>query len=301
MTIPKYNDLFSNVLSLFSDETEEYKTRHIKQIVSDLLDLSPEERNFLKEGTNEPLIEYRLGWTLTYLKKAGLLESKRRGYVNITKLGLNEIKENPNISEKDLYKFPSFIEFKQKNVKSNDENQTKLKNQYSSFNHEEEIVQLINHFNLNIFDKLNKNILNSNFNVFKKIIIDLLLKLGYHQFKLIEKNNLNEFYGLINQDSLGLDQIAIHAINKFDKINISELQSFAGFIVSKGLTKGIFISTSSFNNNIFEYVENEINLNIILIDGKKLVELMVEKNIGISRINVELQNINDDYFKLDKT
>lgn len=69
-------------------------------------------------------------------------------------------------------------------------------------------------------------------------------------------------------------------------------------MVSKGLTKGIFISTSSFNNNIFEYVENEVNLNIILIDGKKLIELMVEKNIGISRINVELQKINDDYFNI---
>lgn len=296
MTIPQYNELYSNVLSLFSDETEEYKTRHIKQIVSDLLNLSPEERNIQKGETTEPLIEYRLGWTLTYLKKAGLIESKRRGYVNITKLGLKEIKENPNITEKDLYKFPSFVEFKKTKTKSKDKNQTKLENKYSNLNNDEEIFNLINQFNSMISEKLNDKIIKSNFKTFKKIIIELLLKLGYHEFKLLQKNNLNEFQGLISQDQLGLDQIVIYAINKKDEINISDLQLFAGSIVSKGLTKGIFISTSSFDTNISEYVKNQLNLKIILIDGKKLIKLMVENNIGISKINVELQTINNDYF-----
>lgn len=291
MTIPKYNELYSNVLLLFSNEKEEYKTRHIKKVVSDSLNLSSEERNFLKNGTSEPLVEYNLGWTLTYLKKAGLLESKRRGYINITELGLKEIRENPNITEKDLYKYPSFVEFKRGDNKQNDANQSKL----NDLTPEDQIKNIIIKNNLKISTDLVNIILKSNILVFKKLIYDLLLKLDYNEIEL--DNDSNTVKGIVYQDKLGLDKIAINAVNKKDEINVSNLQSFAGFIVSNGLTKGIYITSSMFNESVIEYVKNQTNLRIILIDGKRLSKLMLKYDLGISIQNFEVKYVDFDYFK----
>lgn len=298
MAIPKYNELYSNVLSLFSNETEEYKTRYVKKIVADLLDLPPEERNLLKGDTTEPLVEYNLGWTLTYLKKAGLLESKRRGYINITKLGLSEIKENPNITEKDLYKFPAFVEFKRGSNKLNhDSNQTKLKDKNEVANPFNQLNISINQINSKVVNDLLEVILNSDIDVFNKLVQDLLIKLNYHGVKLTFDSNI--INGLIFQDSLGLEKIAIHAVNKPEEIKISALQQFAGSIVSKGMTKGIFITSSSFNESIHEYLNNQHNLNIILIDGKKLAELMIENEIGTVTTHIyKINEVNKDYFNI---
>ena len=291
MTIPKYKELYSNVLSLFSNEKEEYKTRYIKKVVSDSLNLSSEERNFLKNGTSEPLVEYNLGWTLTYLKKAGLLESKRRGYINITELGLKEIRENPKITEKDLYKFPSFVEFKRGDNKQNDTNQSKL----NDLTPEDQIKNIIIKNNLKICTDMVNIILKSNILVFKKLIYDLLLKLDYNEIEL--DNDSNTVKGIVYQDKLGLDKIAINAVNKKDEINVSNLQSFAGFIVSNGLTKGIYITSSRFNESVIEYVKNQTNLTIILIDGKRLSKLMLKYDLGTSIQNFEVKHVDFDYFK----
>lgn len=298
MPIPKYNELYSNVLSLFSNETEEYKTRYVKRIVADLLNLPPEERNILKEGTTEPLIEYRLAWTLTYLKKAGLLESKKRGYVNITKEGLKEIKENPNIKEKDLYKFPSFVEFKRGKTDSKEDNsQLKLQDKYDYSDSLDQMNLIVNKHNSLISKELRKIISGCDITVFEKLIHDLILKMNFHDVKL-KRNDLNEIEGLFNKDGFGLERIAVHAVNKSDEIKISDLQQFAGFIVSKGLSNGIFITSSSFNKNVGDYVENLVNLNIILIDGKKLSKLLVKKDVGTFNIKTyRIKEINLSYFE----
>lgn len=92
MAIPKFEDLFNNVLEILLDE-KAHKTSEIKDIVTDSLNL----RNFeLKQATSagEPTIRNRIGWTISTLKKAGYVESQKRGYVNITDVGLREYKEN---------------------------------------------------------------------------------------------------------------------------------------------------------------------------------------------------------------
>jgi len=295
MSIPKHRELYSNVLSLFSNETEEYKTRYVKRIVADLLNLPPEERTMLKEGTNEPLIEYRLGWTLTYLKKAGLLESKRRGYVNITKEGLKEIKENPNITEKDLYKFPSFVEFKRRKKDSNDEN-SKLNFPDDYLDSLNQMSIIFNKHNSLIANKLLKILSGCDIIVFEKLLHDLILKMNFGEIKL-KTNDSNEIEGFFNKDAFGIDKIAVHAVNKSDEIKISDLQQFAGFIVSKGFTKGIFITSSTFNKNVIDYVENLVNLNIILIDGKRLSKLLVKNDIGTFNVKTyKIKEINLSYF-----
>ena len=109
MPIPKYNELYPNVLKVLSDGNE-YSTRSMDNIIIPTLNLTEEE---LEErlSSGGKVIKNRLGWARTYLKKAGLIESRKKGYANITEEGLKAFKENPNITEEYLMRYPDFVYF----------------------------------------------------------------------------------------------------------------------------------------------------------------------------------------------
>jgi len=296
MTIPKYKELYSNVLSLFSDQYVEYKTRFVKKTVADQLNLSFEDRNELKQSGGEPLIENRIGWAITYLKKAGLLESKKTGYVNITEEGLKLSKENPNITEDDLLKIPSFYEYMEEMKRKKHQKRVKNSITLDVFEDKENLKIAVDKINLKLSKVLIEYIEKTDFNVFYKIIKDLLINMGYSEFVLNSGDEKNIFIGIVNQDGFGLDKFAIMGV-KLDKINLQSIQNFAGFMVSNGLTKGVIISSVSFDNQMIEYVANLVNLNISLINGEKLAKLMIKYDVGLFTKHIlEIKSIDDNYF-----
>jgi len=296
MTIPKYKELYSNVLSLFSDQYVEYKTRFVKKTVADQLNLSFEDRNELKQSGGEPLIENRIGWAITYLKKAGLLESKKTGYVNITEEGLKLSKENPNITEDDLLKIPSFYEYMEEMKRKKHQKRVKNSITLDVFEDKENLKIAVDKINLKLSKVLIEYIEKTDFNVFYKIIKDLLINMGYSEFVLNSGDEKNIFIGIVNQDGFGLDKFAIMGV-KLDKINLQSIQNFAGFMVSNGLTKGVIISSVSFDNQMIEYVANLVNLNISLINGEKLAKLMIKYDVGLFTKHIlEIKSIDHNYF-----
>lgn len=89
MTIPKFDELFDDILEFLSDKNE-YGTRDVKESISKKLDLNDEERQKLLPSGSQPVIINRIGWSITSLKKAGHVESKKWGFTNITELGLKD-------------------------------------------------------------------------------------------------------------------------------------------------------------------------------------------------------------------
>jgi restriction system protein len=61
--------------------------------------------------------------------------------------------------------------------------------------------------------------------------------------------------------------------------------------------KGIFITTGTFSKDAIEYI-SKIDSRIVLIDGNKLTELMIDNNVGVSILkkNYEIKKIDSDYF-----
>ena len=90
-----------------------------------------------------------------------------------------------------------------------------------------------------------------------------------------------------NKDILGLDKIGIQAkrYNPDNIIGRPLLQSFAWALFGNGLNKGIFITTSSFTQGAIDFVNNQSGMTIILIDGKKLTNLMIKYELGTYTIH----------------
>ena len=77
-----------------------------------------------------------------------------------------------------------------------------------------------------------------------------------------------------------------------------EIQKFVGALAGQGANKGIFITTSNFSNDALNYVPRN-DTKIVLIDGKKLAEYMIEYNVGVAAIkNFEIKKIDSDYFEM---
>ena len=266
MSIPKYNELYGNILSLFPDQYIEYKTRFVKKTVADQLNLPFEERNELKTSGGEPLIENRVGWALTYLKKAGLLESKKLGYINITEEGLKLYNENPNISDEDLLKIPSYVDFVEERRKN--KRKSRAEKSFMSFSSEDKnsLENMFNKLNRKLANELLKEIIKSDFKVFERFIHDLLLKMNFSEFTFELNEDSNELIGIVNQDDFALDKFAIIAINS-ENINIQNIQNFAGFIVSKGLTKGVLIQPG-------------------LVKKSKIYKILIEEIFELKKIDI---------------
>ena len=300
MPIPKFDELFNEVLEFLSDK-KEYKTRDVKEELSKKLDLTDEERKQLLPSGQEPIIKNRIGWSITSLKKAGYVESKKWGSVNITKLGLKEQENNPNVTIEDLLKIPAYAEWFYGTPSTGG-------GTGGESTPEEEINEAFIQINKKLADELLENILEMNPYDFENLVVDLLLKMGYGGFRdeagfTTQRSNDDGIDGIIDEDVLGLEKIAIQAkrYKPTSKIGSQLIQGFAGALVGKGLNKGVFITTSSFTPKACDFVKNQSNLTIVLIDGKQLANLMIKYNLGTSTTHVyELKRIDSDYFNINE-
>lgn len=90
--------------------------------------------------------------------------------------------------------------------------------------------------------------------------------------------------GIIDEDRLGLDTIYIQAKRWDNVVGHPEIQKFVGALMGKRARKGIFITTSTFSAEAIDYVVN-IDMKIVLIDGKRLAELIIDYDVGVATVS----------------
>nr|WP_242052356.1 restriction endonuclease [Dysgonomonas sp. GY75] len=247
----------------------------------------------------------RVGWARTYLKKAGLLDSPKRGFICITQRGLSALKQRPKeINVTFLKQYPEFLEFqnlkRDNNTSENIQNQSEILNQTPEEILEDSYQNIRKSLAQELLDRITR--LSPTF--FERLVVELLVKMGYggsikDAGKAIGKSGDEGIDGTIKEDKLGLDIIYIQA-KRWQQGNIvgrPEIHKFVGALAGQGAKKGIFITTSSFTKDALEFVpRNETK--IVLIDGYKLAQLMIDYNLGVATQYVyEVKKIDSDYFE----
>lgn len=136
---------------------------------------------------------------------------------------------------------------------------------------------------------------------FEYLVVDLLVNMGYggsrkEAGQAVGKSGDEGIDGIIKEDRLGLDVIYIQAKRWDDVIGRPEIQKFAGALLGQSAKKGVFITTSDFTKGAVDYV-TRIDSKIILVNGNRLAELMIEHNIGVTlSAKYEIKKIDSDYF-----
>jgi restriction system protein len=101
---------------------------------------------------------------------------------------------------------------------------------------------------------------------------------------------------VIKQDPLGLDIVYIQAKRWKANVGRQEIQGFVGALAGKKADKGVFITTSGFNENATVYAAG-LHQKVVLIDGRRRAELMIERGIGVAEEQAySVKKIDSDYF-----
>jgi restriction system protein len=300
MSIPDYQTVMLPLLRHLADK-QERSSQETVDALSEVFGLSEQERNELLPSGNQPIFMNRIGWAKTYLKKAGFIESPRRGYYRITERGLNELTKNPKkFDNKYLSQFPEFANFiKTKVIKHTsggkyiEIDNEKTPDENIDYNYQKIRNALAN----DVLDKIKQ----CSPYFFEKLVVDLLLKMGYggsreEAGKITRKSADGGIDGIIKEDKLGLDTIYIQAKRWDGTIGRPEIQKFAGALQGQRARKGVFITTSKFAKEAMDFA-SMIENKIILIDGDRLSNLMIDYDIGVSTINTYIiKRIDSDYF-----
>ncbi|HPF49809.1 MAG TPA: restriction endonuclease [Caldisericia bacterium] len=300
MTIPNFQEFMLPVLMLMSDG----KQREYREIIyqtADLMNISEEDKLDMIPSGREPRYVDRTGWSIQYLKQAGLLKAIKRGLYIITDEGKKV--SGMNIKKIDisfLDQYESFRDFKKRANTKGEGNNDVSNNEDST--PEEQIESIYLELKTVLIDDIIDKLQHVNPKNFEYLVVKLLEKMGYGAWKgagrVTGKPNDQGIDGVIDQDRLGLDKVYIQAKRWQGSVGSKEIQGFVGALVKQNSMKGVFITTGSFTKEALDFASHiGKNMSLSLIDGVVLAKLMIEHNLGlIVHKKYELMKIDENFF-----
>ena len=302
MAIPNYQSIMLPLLELAGDG----ETRHVRKVIELLAQrftLTDDERRELVPSGQQPRFQNRVSWARTYMTKAGLLESPKRGFFRITERGRQVLAGKPSaINARFLEQFEEFISFKRlRGERTPQLSSTESGDGFSEDTPEESLETAYQTIHENLADDILRTVRKCSPEFFEQLVVDLLVRMGYggsrqEAGQAIGRSADEGIDGIIKEDRLGLDIIYVQAKRWEKVVSRPEVQKFAGALQGQRARKGVFITTSAFSREATEYAE-KIDTKIILIEGTQLANLMIDHGIGVTTVNTyELKRIDSDYF-----
>jgi restriction system protein len=287
----------------FAGDRKEHSVAEFRQRISAEFSLSDKELAERLASDSQTVFANRIGWAVQYLKAAVTLKSVRRGVYQITDRGLALLKEKPSeINSRTLRQFPEFLEFHEKGTASDAAAVVNAPSPEVKATPEESLEQSYQTLREALAIELLETIKNGTPSAFEKIVVDLLVAMGYggsveDAGKVVGKSGDGGIDGIIKQDKLGLDFLYVQAKRWKDVVGSPEVMKFSGSLTKKHANRGVFITTSFFSKDALEYIE-EMPQRIILIDGRRLASLMIEHNVGVAPAKTyTLKRLDLDYFE----
>lgn len=301
MAIPDFQTVMLPLLKFLGDGKVCSKRELIDWLAKEF-SLTDAERKELLPSGQQPIFDNRVGWAKTYLKKAGLLVSDKRGEQQISPEGLAILKNPPaQINVSFLERYPGVVEFRNPKTlkKTGDDAQ---KNGSIEKTPEEILEDVHSSIKNDLAEELLAKIKSCSPEFFEKLVIDLVVSMGYggsrqDAGKAVGKSGDGGIDGIIKEDRLGLDTIYIQAKRWEASVPIEKIRDFAGALLSKKARKGIVVTTSQFPKSAYEFVAT-IEPKIILIDGENLANLMIELGVGTDTHKIyKISKMDIDYFE----
>ena len=300
MAVPDFQSLFKPLLE-FAADGKEHHMKEAKKVIASRLQLSEADLEELLPSRTQRTFTNRLAWAKSYFVQAKVFDSPRRGYLIITQRGKDLLKQgHERIDIKTLNQYPEFVEF---HTGTRIPTGGGIPPPEDQPNTPEELLQkAFNKIRSELAFQLLEKIKSNTSKFFENLVVDLMVAMGYGGSRLDAGESLGKsgdegLDGIIKEDRLGLDVIYLQAKKWDGTVGRPELQKFVGALHGKRAKKGVFITTGIFTKDAIDYVKT-IDPKIILIDGKRLTEYMIDFNLGTTTSsNYEIKKIDNDYFE----
>jgi len=305
VTIPDFQSLMRPVLAYLADG-QVHRSRDITGAMSDQFKLSTEERaEMLPSGTAKKMAN-RVGWTLTHLTQAGLIDSAGRGLKAISAEGRAALNNHPDrVDMSVLERYPAYVEFRERKRDKTagddgDSTEARAVTDDDSRTPSDLVESAVRVNRAAVEGEVLAAALKLTPTGFEELVVRLLDRMGYGRAGSAHRtapSGDGGIDGIISRDPLGMDRIYVQAKRYTDiAVDRPAIQGFAGALMSKQGDRGVFITTSRFTAGAREEAER-INARIELIDGNRLAELLVQWGVGVQpEQSVTLYRLDEDYF-----
>ena len=294
MAIPKYDEFYNIILKFLSDE-KIHKVKECREYIIKVMNFSEEDLSEVLPVSKLPKLNNRIGWGIFYLKKAEMISKPIRGHIKITDAGKNLLQKNITITNKILFENNSSENLF--DVSNEDYNQHSSNEESTP---EEIFEKVYQEINSELSDEILSIISNMSPKFFEKLVIILIEKMGYGTGTVTPYVKDEGLDGIVYGDKLGFERIGIQVKlwNREQTISRPEIQKFYGALAHYStigkIDKGLFVTTAKFSPQAIKYASEQ---HIVLIDGKRLAELMIEFEVGVSTQKIyKIKRIDSDFF-----
>jgi restriction system protein len=299
--VPGFQSFLLPMLRLAGDGREHALSEARVRLASEFKLTDAEQEELLPSG-RQTRFANRVAWAKVYLEQAGLLVSPRRGHLLITDRGRDVLKKPlARIDIKFLDQYPEFIEFR--TPKSHPETPSPPSAEAPDTETPEESLEAAHErITASLASEVLARVKTGSSSFFERLVVELLLKMGYGGSRAdagqaVGKAGDEGIDGVISEDRLGLDIVYLQAKRWDGAVGRPEIQKFVGALHGKRAKKGVFITTGSFSGEAVAYVEH-IDPKVVLIDGRRLAELMITFDVGVTTTRTyQVKRVDSDYFE----
>jgi restriction system protein len=133
---------------------------------------------------------------------------------------------------------------------------------------------------------------------FETVVLDLLHRMGYGASRadLQRVGGVGDggIDGVISLDKPGLEKVCVQAKRWQNTVGRPDIQAFYRALHGQRANKRVFITTSAYTAQAVDFARSVER--IVLVDGARLAELMIEHEVGVTARAVQLPKLDSDDF-----
>lgn len=308
MPVPDYETLMLPVLSTFAAGAT--SVRECLPVIQEQFAITEEEAGELLPSGTTTVLASRVHWARTYLSKAGLLESPKRGVHLITMKGRKMLESGITRIDNSALRansrdFDEWLSMTRRGARAQmpQSEAGVIPGAPSGLPPEETIAAAIAELGAGLREELLDLVRSMDPIGFERLVLRLLESMGYGGGSLGSRLHTKAsgdggIDGIIHEDALGLDAVYVQAKRYAadSAVGRPALQQFVGSLTGEGATKGVFVTTSRFSAEARDFLRR-VQHRVVLIDGEELARLMIRHNVGVRVVHTyEVKAVDENMF-----
>ncbi len=305
MPIPTYDKFIETILRYLAQHPEGAPAATVHEAASSYLGIGEDDKLALLPSRTQPVYKNRAGWAYDRLKRAGLSSSPRRGYWKLTDKGMAYAKSHQSPLTEDQVKELAVVDpsvrLRPLTAVDEDRDVHQLEQhrvQDSVATPDDRLESALTELRHAAGEDLLETIGRGSPKFFETLVLDLLHAMGYGASRTdlqhVGRSGDGGIDGIISLDRLGLEKVFVQAKRWQNSVGPEAVQAFYGALEGRRANKGVFITTSGFTPGALDFAR--LVEKIVLIDGARLANLMMEYGVGVSHRIVKIPKIDSDYF-----
>lgn len=310
MTVPTYDKFIEPILRFLAAHPDGALARDAHEAAADMLGIATEDKQVLLPSGTQPIYKNRAGWAHDRLKRAGLSSSPRRGFWRLTDPGKAFVVDHSSpLSASEVEQLAiGFMDVRLRPAAAGESLASPELTQPTVVTSavaspDDRLGQALAELRHSVAAEVLESLATVSPSYFESIVLDVLHRMGYgasrSDLQRVGGSGDGGIDGIISLDKLGLEKVYVQAKRWQNTVGRPEIQAFYGALAGQRANKGVFITTSGYTTQAIEFARSVER--IVLVDGPRLAELMIDHEVGVSARTVKVPKLDSDYFDEEST